>query len=1202
MKKTGLWIVVIAATIASLFISCSNAGQTADDAINAVGYVRFGNQKTRDLNPSYEIQGYENLYWFYDAQKNDEYGKTGEGTNFKIPGNSETGKGLDGQVGPFSQGSWIFTLKAYTSATEDTGTWTPDTATLVYEGKTEPVTIKGGEVKNIPVSVEPVGAFGTVKFGDDAYFTWAKEGGGNTAPNIKFTFTKTEGDAEPVVVNVTLGEKTVDGKFMLTGKLPVDGQLPAGFYTCTVIAYIPGNESTPLTTQTFSFRVYGNATTIINGSITEGVDSYVSFDVEETEMNVFQAETSGPTTVEVSVTPEKTENKTSVEFPAGALDTDGTFFLEVGVTSSSAAPESFKVTGTDADGKVAVAGINLSLTKVTSVDGSTSQEGITSFNEQEVIVTTYISTGLDASTIEVYYDNNTDNHEKMTVDSYNSATGELKFKTTHFSSFYVVAKCEALNENLGRGYSTVEEAFAAAADGHTIKLLSNAVLGDASYVKAGETISVVEIINKAVTLDLAGFSIVAGDDYKHDGGLFLLGEGGSLTINDSSPNGTGMIDVTRRINPITPDIYSCVVLTTENVSKNGPTLVVNGGTLKAPVFTIGGNASKSTVNNATSIVINGGKVISTYGDAIFNSQIGKIVINDGYIEGADAAIEIRAGELVINNGSFVSTVTSDAVWESKPENAGSGNTFGGSAIVVSQHGYKPDIDITINNGSFSGYYCLYEKNIIQNNPPANVSISITNGDFDGLIYSGDCTGFISGGIFNNQLDEAYIAPGYTAEDSSDNWTVESIFAGGDGTISNPFVIKTKEQFASLKEFSEAADMAWNEDSYYYFDVVDDLDFTGYGEFGYIPFFRGEIDFNGHVLSGLSEENINYSSIIDTLIEGGIENLIYQPTDPIALAYCAAWNSSYHLVKDGAEVFLRNIQVGSETDRKIFDGIGNNFSMFIFQVLGTNTHLTLENCTNYYSAINGNEYNGVFLGGYASKGARVDFINCDNYGTFYGPKLGYLIGNDNNTGVKSVTAKDCNNYGELYGSLRADFVCYDHDGGTCDVYDVYEDKGGNTAGTIAVLQSVDATVKMADDSVTIESILINNSADFDKFEIVASGYATMYSPSDENAGTLLLRVSSGVKEKSGLSNIGFRKIGFINKEKASSTIDYENYSIAEYNGKSYYAIDLKAEELAGGMTVDFAQDGILDASQVKYTLYLYKIEEGLDKLAGSYSIK
>ena len=423
------------------------------------------------------------------------------------------------------------------------------------------------------------------------------------------------------------------------------------------------------------------------------------------------------------------------------------------------------------------------------------------------------------------------------------------------------------------------------------------------------------------------------------------------------------------------------------------------------------------------------------------------------------------------------------------------------------------------------------------------------------------------------------------------------FASGSGTRGNPYIIETPEQFNSISSFSDKVRMAWNKDSYFWFDIMADLDFSG-TTYEYIPFFRGEIDFNNHILSGLSEKNAEYGFIIDTIIEGAIRNLVYQPDDAIPLIYCVTWNSSNHLVKDGASIVLENIQVGSSDDIKTFE-FGNNKSMFALMVLGENTHFTMKDCKNYYNGLS-LEYSGVFLGGYAKNGAVLKFINCDNYGDFYGPKLSYLMGNDNNSGIASVSAEDCDNFGTLCASEQIHFVCFDHAGDyeTNEAVIAYKDLGGNDEGTIKLLGSIDVEAAVSDDNqITISEI--KTSEVYSKFEVVASGYAKMLDDGAD-AGTMLIRVSSGKKDAASLSDFAFGKYSFIDSTLTSiDQVQYENGNpVVEKNGEKYYVIDFSSYN-TNGLKLEFTDNGIL--RDLKYTLYVYKEIGGYDALFGSYMI-
>ena len=164
MKKTIITCLTLLAISLCLFVSCS-AENTAVNEINDVAYVTFG-RDSRDFSASYLVQSYDDLYWFYTATKDDNYGTTGTRTELTAAPTKENNKGIgSGTIGPFSQGNWKFTLSAYASFNENA----PDESTCVYKSKDISVTLKGGETKAIPVTVSPVGENGTIKF-QDAYF------------------------------------------------------------------------------------------------------------------------------------------------------------------------------------------------------------------------------------------------------------------------------------------------------------------------------------------------------------------------------------------------------------------------------------------------------------------------------------------------------------------------------------------------------------------------------------------------------------------------------------------------------------------------------------------------------------------------------------------------------------------------------------------------------------------------------------------------------------------------------------------------------------------------------------------------------------------------------------------------------------------------------------------------------------------------
>ncbi len=1157
MRKRILSVLAICAIIACLFSACSIDNSQPGEG-RGVGYVTFGNQLTssaRSLTPSYDVAAYEDLYWFYDAVKGDQYGTTGAGNGQKISGTD--GKGLAGEVGPFSQGTWNFTLYAYSGATLSGDSWTPTEGTLVYQGETGNVVITAGAVTNIPVSVEPRGETGFVKFGD-AYFTWAN-GGGDGKPIIKFILTRTDVESDPIEITATLAGKK-DGKFMLEGVL--SDSVPVGYYNCHISAYLDGYESTPLAEQEISFRVYGSAAVIIDGDITEGVNSYVSFDVADTSMEVFSGNAG-----------EVTVNDVTVDFSGAGLDEASTHYLtleSVSGTSADSLYQSASSVPEDEHDRIAVTSLDLTLSQVTS---DNNQSAVTTFSEP-VTVTTTVGSGMENVT--VVYDGEGDQPQDV---SYTASTGELSFKTSHFSRFYVLADSRVLNVEKGTYYASLADAIDDVDDGETLQLADDIVLHNQ-----------IVFSNRKFTLDLAGNSIKPSNDLVLTSGVIYLQNNVDMTIEDSV--GTGSIDMrTERLdaNNQYAAIYAAVALMPEG--GHSSSLTVNGGTLAAQYYAIAGNGSSGL--GETTITINDGTLISVDGPAIYHPQSGVLTVNDGTLTATDSAIELRSGTLVINGGTFTATASPASTAPN-----GSGTTTKGAAIAIAQHTTKFPINVVINDGTFNGYHAFYEHTP-QDDPNLDViSIQINGGTFNATngsklpVHSEDFTGFIHGGTFSHKPDDSYIGAGFVAKEDGVQWVVDTIFGDGKGTADEPFIIVDESQFAKISTMKDAMKKIGN---YYYFSIESDLDFSDGKNNPYIEVFRGELDFNDHTLSGVSSEllselnDTSVATLIDTIAEGAIRNLVYLPADQLNLVYCAVWpNVHEHDSVNGAKILLENISAGQPDINQSFGEVGNNAGFFVIQTFGPNTELTFRNCSNYYDLdYAAGTYAGIFLSGYGTGDVDVIFENCDNYGTIYAPKFGYLIGNDSDTSTY-ISAKDCNNEGAIYATEMASFIGWD----AAKYTDTgrYHDLGGNKDGTIKVLDTVDAKVSVRKDG-TFE-ISVVDTAKYSYFEVDASGYGRMMMDGKEN-GTLLLHVSTGVQPIGELDDLSFRALPFIDKNHASGSTSTDAYgnTIATVGGEDFYSYDLASIEMSPGLTVVFpTEDHTLRG--ITYNLYVYDSDENL----------
>ncbi len=300
-----LTLVLCVLTVAS----CEN--EIASPRNEEVAFVRFEIASARDLSSTCEPEAYGNLYWFYTAKKTDNYGHTGEtGDNvfgaIVAPTTGESGvitltKGLgsgDSGIGPFSYGSWTFTLKAY-AKNETTGETTTTSKTVEYKElkngviSTQSTTMNlsnytekyaSGDIQvtlnsekvSVAASVQPQGTTGYIKF-DGAYLTSSEEN-----PTLELTMTRTDRQKTYVFTNsgtdsreagttkiaLTLessGTESNPKKYKVS--CPDGTNLETGTYSCAIKI---GDKNSK---ETFSFAICANATTTISGEITGTTES-----------------------------------------------------------------------------------------------------------------------------------------------------------------------------------------------------------------------------------------------------------------------------------------------------------------------------------------------------------------------------------------------------------------------------------------------------------------------------------------------------------------------------------------------------------------------------------------------------------------------------------------------------------------------------------------------------------------------------------------------------------------------------------------------------------------------------------------------------------------------------------------------------------------------------------------------------------------
>lgn len=738
MKKSLLVLASIMILALCTFVACTSE---VSDPYDGLTYVTFGGESptSKNLLASYEVASYDSLYWFYTAEKKDNYGTSGAVKDKPV---HEGNTGLNKTVGPFSQGKWLFTLCAYKNNTvsEDA---------KVYEGSVV-VSLKGQNV-TVPVSVTPCGGTGALEF-NGVYFSWKENTASSTAIPVitivaegtttgqKYTlsnsFTASEGvGTNDVKIPLVVKDKNPDGKFYIDDNQAKFPSVVADFYNCSIIAHIKIEGSqTPIFSQQLGFRVYGSTTTTISGDITEGELTGVNFSID----NMAVIEMPGSSKASFSVTPSGMDGKTTdVDFSKAGLT--GKHVLVVDVNSAVAA-SNFTIEGVDSASRSIVAGIGLELSSVNEAI----QTPVTSFgNNGKVVVTTYIAKGL--SNVTVKY--NGINGGDPTIWDYDSSSGKLTFTTTHFSEFYVVAdKVEAINLDTNVAYKSFVEAVNAIVKEGSVSLLSDVSLGALGNTNEKIYIGSESEDQKSISIDLCGHDINLFDsslafinvkvEFLGKGTIRRTGNTGNSAIwlYGSNENVSDYTVLTIGKEVLIDAAYGVSVDKNPNASKNKEDadygrscgVVVNlCGNINATYCGLYVNGTCQSLDNAPVFNLDGvtiacdgttnafGELCGIYaaGYAIWNIKGGTT------ITAPDTAIEIRAGKMTIDGGTF----TANATEYSYVAN-GNGTTTVGAAIAVAQHTTKLPIDVVITGTpKLSGVYDLSVTN-----PQGNLKDEISN--------------------------------------------------------------------------------------------------------------------------------------------------------------------------------------------------------------------------------------------------------------------------------------------------------------------------------------------------------------------------------------------------------------------------------------------------------------------------------------------
>lgn len=316
-------------------------------------------------------------------------------------------------------------------------------------------------------------------------------------------------------------------------------------------------------------------------------------------------------------------------------------------------------------------------------------------------------------------------------------------------------------------YVTLLAAVNAAEDGDTITLIENVAL----------TLPVK--INKSLTIDLGGFT-VSRSNYSFDVYNELTLKNGTVQLNYSTAAESRAAIWLREDAKLTV-AEDVTVQAIENNEPgwaiglysdvDGATLIFNGTIKGEGGITVNG---KVTTNNT--IQINNGAKIETAGSAFYQAGNATTTIGAATLTSGTTAVEVRAGTLTLDGA----TLTTTGQFSEKPN--GNGLTTSGVALAVSQHTTNQPINVTVNSGSLTGEKAFYEADLQDDEASSEfVTLSLAGGNYNGAVASVNHTEFVSGGIFSQPVEAAYVVPASTVANRTSGDTT-TYFIGTPTTV------------------------------------------------------------------------------------------------------------------------------------------------------------------------------------------------------------------------------------------------------------------------------------------------------------------------------------------------------------------------------------------------------------------------------------
>lgn len=271
--------------------------------------------------------------------------------------------------------------------------------------------------------------------------------------------------------------------------------------------------------------------------------------------------------------------------------------------------------------------------------------------------------------------------------------------------------------------------------------------------------------------------------------------------------------------------------------------------------------------------------------------------------------------------------------------------------------------------------------------------------------------------------------------------VENVFAGGDGTETNPYIINTADQFKKLN--NGLSNLVAINTSYVlyttsiyqgkYFKLGADLEFTeadiAEGSNGVVEAFMGVLDGAGHKITFTNTSGEGDYSIFGQLSYGAtIRNLdVYSAGSGFTnISYDNYFTVTFENVNRYGEIILRG---------------GNNRGAFVTYINPFGSVFTMKNCNNYVNIKGTAMYVSGFIGypmtsekasdlmntaaellnyEQAKQPTKITLENCVNYGNMSGQRMGAFFANSSPVNGTGIEMTNCANKGTIVGMEEAGY--------------------------------------------------------------------------------------------------------------------------------------------------------------------------------------